>query len=417
MEIKTMPINKLKEKDILWKITNSWHIIFTFFMGLLSWLTFLYMYIKGKKKSWLISSIVYGICMILVFYFTSKYPDNKTRPDYIDNFIYFYLFVWIISIIHSFISLKEFWLRKIIMEELDEKNMFLLETNIKNEMGLIKNSIEKTLLEYKEEDHTVKICKFIFDNVPTTPDFYFYRDISSAIKRYSDNITPELLKNIRNTLDFNSNLQSILKTAQTIDKVDGALSFYSGLKNTYEILNKKDRKRTFESDPQQALDAGLKTIALFYIINQTSENNSFETFLKIKAGKELLYYFLVIELALPFTDNLIEEGGKFIYKLLHKNESKIQEKFVSFANYESYQNSINLLEKMEKELDTLLTSISKFIKPFEDQLTNKLPKILNVSDSVTGGIATYLDILPIWKFLGARVAMEAAIYKELFHKN
>jgi hypothetical protein len=68
---------------------------------------------------------------------------------------------------------------------------------------------------------------------------------------------------------------------------------------------------------------------------------------------------------------------------------------------------------MSEKIDKIAVLISQNIKPFESQLKNKLPTILNVADSLSGGIATFLDIMPIWKFLGARVAAEAAIYKAL----
>ncbi|GIX40639.1 MAG: hypothetical protein KatS3mg129_0372 [Leptospiraceae bacterium] len=408
-----MSQNKLKEKDITWKLLHSWHIALTFFMGLLSWLTFLYMYLKGKKRSWLIAAIIYGAALGILIYYTNKYPDEKTRPDFVNQIVYGYLILWLISIVHAFISLKEFWLRTITYEEVQEEKIQSLETNIRKEMGIINNPIEEVLTEFKENDNTVKITKFILDNLPMAPEFYYYMDFPRAIKRYQTNVSPELIDKIREIARYDDDLHKIIKTAKAIDKADGGLGIFTGLKNTYDAIKKTEGKRTFEADPQQAIDAGLKAIALAYIISLVSKENSLQTFFDLKAGQELLYYFITIELALPFTDNLIEEGGKFLYKILKQKESDIENRFANFTDEESYQKAKNILNHISDQLDRIAVVVSQNIKPFEEQLKNKLPTILNVTDSVTGGLATFLDLMPIWKFLGARVAAEAAIYKAI----
>lgn len=408
-----MTENKFQQKDILWKILHSWHIVLTFFMGLLSWLTFLYMYFKAKKRTWLFAAIFYGVSVGLLIYYTNKYPDGTTRPEFVNQIIYGHIIIWLISIVHSFISLKEFWLRVIAYEEVQKEKLFSFETTIRKDMGIINNPIEEVLLEFNENDHTVKVTKFIMDNLPMAPEFYYYNDFYRAIRRYRSDISEELLIKVREIAQFDDNLHKIVKTAKSIDKVDSGLGIFTGFKNTYDTIKKNDKKRTFESDPQQAIDAGLKAIALAYIISNTSKYNPLQTFLELKAGQELLYYFLTVELALPFTDNLMEEGGKFLYKILQQKESEIKNRFTNFTDDSSYQQAINILNTMSEKIDKIAVLISQNIKPFESQLKNKLPTILNVADSLSGGIATFLDIMPVWKFLGARVAAEAAIYKAL----
>lgn len=84
-------MNKLQEKDILWKLLHTWHIVLTLFMGLLSWLAFLYMYIKGKKKTWLISAIIYGTFVVGLIYLVTKFPDQKNKAR-VCRTIYLWIF-------------------------------------------------------------------------------------------------------------------------------------------------------------------------------------------------------------------------------------------------------------------------------------------------------------------------------------
>jgi hypothetical protein len=404
-------MNKLQEKDILWKLLHSWHIVLTLFMGLLSWLAFLYMYIKGKKKTWLISAIIYGTFVVGLIYLVTKFPDQKTRPEYVEQFIYGYFVVWIISILHALISLKEFWLRAITNEELESDQIQVLETNIRKEMGAVDNPIEEVLVEFKEDDNSVKITKFILDNLPMAPEFYYYVDFSRAIKRYRSDVSQEMIDKVREIAKYDDNLHKIVKTAKAIDKIDGGLGIFTGLNNVYDAIKKPERERTFEADPQQAIDASIKAIALGYMIHLTSKDNPIKTFFELKAGAELFYYFIMVELALPFTDNLLEEGGKFLYKILQQKESEIENRFTNFADPTSYQQAKGILLSLSEQMDRIAIALSQNIKPFEEQLKNKLPSILNATDSITGSIATFLDIMPIWKFLGARLATEAAIYR------
>lgn len=404
---------ELKQKTLTWKILNSWHILFTLPMGFLSWITFFYMFFKGRKKSWLIAGIFYLISVVYLFYLTNEYPDEKLRPPFVGYMIGVYFFIWFFSIIHSFVSLKEFWLRLITYQSVEEKKSLDLETTIKKEAGMIDNPIEEVLSEFKETDATVRLAKFLFDNLPFTPDFLYYMDFRRALQRYTQENPAELYKKIIQIAKFNDNVHKILKTSKAIDKIDGGLGIFTSLKNGYEVITKKPKERTFEADPQQAIDAGIKAIALGYIISLTSKDDPLKTFLELKAGQELLYYFIVIELALPFTDNLIESGGKFLYKILQEKESEISNRFVSFTDQTSYQEAKTILQKISDKLDQIALLVSQHIKPIEESLKNKLPSILNIADSTSGGVATILDMLPIWKFLGARVAAELCIHNAL----
>ncbi len=409
-------IQEFKQKNLTWKLLHSWHVLFCLFFGL-SWLTFLYMYIKVRSKKWLLYSLVYFISVVLTMHFVYKYPDANTRPDYVIYYLVFFIFLWLFSIPHSLFSLKEFWIQSLIYESIEKKSTLDLETKVKKEMGAIDNPVDQILLEFNETDLTVKILKFIFENIPFTPQFYYYVDLRGALGRYIDEPSEKIYQELKKIAKFDDQIHKILKTARVIDKIDGGLGILTGIRNGYEIITKKTSERTFEADPQQALDAGIKAIVLGYMISLVSKQNFLNVFLDIKAGQELLYYFVAIELALPFTDNLIESGGSFLYKILQEREKEISSRFIDFSDKNSYLKARSVLEEIREAFDQTSLVVSQNFKRLESNFKNTLPGILNVADSTTGGIATVLDIMPIWKLLGARFAAEVCVYKVLNSEN
>ncbi len=270
-------------------------------------------------------------------------------------------------------------------------------------------NILESLNEFQETDKTVRITKLILEHLPYSPPFIYYSNLKGAIERYNLPYSTEKENQIMNTLT-NENLNTIVKVGSTIDKIDTGLGIVTGFQNLFQKM-KKTNQRTFESDPQQAIDAATKAIALGYMIHLAFDENKIQNFLNTYAGKELLIYFLAVEIALPFTDNFIEEGGNLIYKLLNQNKSGIVSRFSNFGGESSFFQANEILTGLKEQINTMSSSITQSIKPLEEAILNKLPMILNISDSLTGGIATVLDFLPIWKFLSTRFAIESTIQK------
>ena len=63
---------------------------------------------------------------------------------------------------------------------------------------------------------------------------------------------------------------------------------------------------------------------------------------------------------------------------------------------------------MNNLLGQTMGNVKDHLGPLVSKLDSAMPKILNVTDSVTGVMATALDALPVWRFLGARLAAEAS---------
>jgi len=123
------------------------------------------------------------------------------------------------------------------------------------------------------------------------------------------------------------------------------------------------------------------------------------------AGVELLIYYSLIEIALPFTDNLIEGSSNTISKLF-QNQHEIQNKFNSLRIGE-LNNATETLNSLQKTIPIYLDKVKNYVQPAAEKIKVYLPTALNIADSATGVIASGADLLPVWTFLGARLITES----------
>jgi len=101
--------NRSKE----WEITNSLYLIF-FFICCLNWVPFFWMGIFAKQKKWIWFGFMY-IVLCFVPYFLIGVSDNESILFGIMTFLL--LFAWLASIIHAFLSHKEFLIRLDMVEK------------------------------------------------------------------------------------------------------------------------------------------------------------------------------------------------------------------------------------------------------------------------------------------------------------
>lgn len=315
---------------------------------------------------------------------------------------------WLVSIVHAFIIRKKFLLTL----DAHMQNQVVaddrLRTKIHADYGVSENKIDAALVEFKESDASVRVTSMLFSVFPFSPPFEYYFNLKGAVRRAARTEDPAVLERAKQLAQSEEVLKA-LKVASVVDKADGGLGIYTGLKNAYDAAKNKDRKRTFEADPQQAADAGLKAVALSYLIATLypgSVAEKVKLFLDTPAGQEIALYYAGIEIALPFTDNLIEASGNWMGKLMETSGSQ-ESRFSEFAGSLPFEQARAILDALKNQIDSTLTKVKPYLDPLREKVAAIAPTALNVADSTTGALATALDVLPVWKFLGARLAAEA----------
>lgn len=401
----------ITKKGIGWELIQSWYIVLTFvpFNGT-SFLAFFYLWLRGKKITWLLAGLIHLASISVLMWAANKYPDNKARPEWFDYTFWQAGGLWLLAMVHAFLLRKEFLLRIEASSEKERDDDSALRTKIQKQYGVSKNPVNDVLSDYSNDDISVRVCRTMLNNLPFAPNFDFYRDVDGAVRRLFPDATPETIQRASTMAERDAGILHAVKTGIAVDRADAGLGIYTGIKNSMDALKNKDRKRTFEADPQQAIDAGVKAFALAYVIASLYEGSPADrvkAFLSTRAGQEALIYYAAIEVALPFADNLVEAGGQWMAGLLASRQADVEKRFAGFAEGQALDQAKGILATLTQSIDGILNQTRMHLGPFMEKAEAALPSMLNVADSVTGGMATGLDMLPVWKLLMARCAAEA----------
>ena len=266
-------------------------------------------------------------------------------------------------------------------------------------------SIKDVLGQFNEGDITVKLCSSIFGIIPGGPDFVFYNNLDGAVSRLAGG-DPDIKEKAKN-LAKSEEMSKALWVADKIDTADAGISIYTGVKNLFSLFgDKKASKRTFEADPQQATDAALKAAGLSFMIYKMfpgGVGEKINLFKETPAGQELAIYYAVAEVALPFTDNLVEGGANVISNLLSKHKGDMTDKFSSVVGSDALGQATGVLDQFSAPLGGYVDQAKGHTGAITEKVKGFLPSaatVANVADSATGAIATGLDVMPVWRFPG-----------------
>ena len=271
-------------------------------------------------------------------------------------------------------------------------------------------ALDDALREFGEDDISVKLCRNLFQVMPGAPEFVMYRDVEGAVARVAPGAGVGATQ--VNDAARGEGAQRALWIAGALDKADIGLAVASGVSNLFALFGgSKKTRRTFESDPQQAVDAALKLLGLSYmayLLFPGDVKDKVSAFGELPAGREALLYTAVIEVALPFADNLVEGAVGLVPRLMGAAGSATS-RMAQFAGSGAVEQARSTLETLTAPIEGVLGQVAGQIGPITDRLEGVLPKAFSLADSATGAVATGADALPVWGFLGARLTAEACV--------
>lgn len=401
----------LTSKGAAWEWLQSWYIILTFPFIVFSWAAFFYAGLRAGKTKWYLAGAVYLAGLVGLFYLTDQYPDEATRPDWFDGVIWGAIALWPVSIVHAFLIRKEFILNLDARLSHVVRSDDRMKSEIQASYGLAGNRIDEMLIEFKQDDLTVKLCSGLFGVLPFAPDFKYYFNLKGAAETFGGD--PALLERAT-SLAARDEFAQAIKVVKALDTIDSGLGVFTGIRNVYSKMKDKDRKRTFEADPQQAADAAVKLLGISYMIATLFPGGISEkvsAFLQTRAGKELALYYASVELALPFTDNVLEGGADLLDKILDVHQGDVEKRFSAFAGGTPLADVQPILFQLKDQMTALLGQVKMYLDPLTSRVESFVPQAMNVADSATGAAATAIDMMPAYRFLGARLAAEAAVFR------
>lgn len=393
----------ITRKGTPWELLHSWWILLT----LVPWangFAFLYAALMARRAKWLVPGVIYAAITVALFTFS-----GQPQPEWYNWLIGAWLITWPVSVIHALVSRREYLILVEARSDAAGKANDRLRTEVTARAGLSANRIDEQLVDFKENDATVKLVSTLLNVMPFVPDFRYYYNVQGAVARIApgaDAATVDRAVQLAGGEDFSQ----VVKAGRALDAIDSGLGVFTGIKNVYDHI-KKQNARTFEADPQQAADAAVKALTLGYIIVKLFPGGPIDkvrAFLELPAGQELALYYAAVELALPFADNLAEGGLDLLGKVIEKNRAEMEQRLASFASPADADAAKTVLGELQQRMGQMLGQVKVYAGPLAEKLQSYMPTILNAADSVSGGLATAVDMLPAYRLLCARLAAEAA---------
>ena len=275
-------------------------------------------------------------------------------------------------------------------------------------------NLDEVLSGFTENDYTVKIINTITGQLPGAPEFTFYNDLEGATLRLADG-DPSILKRAQEIAE-EPNTKQALWVMYAIDKADMGVSVYSGLKGLMSIFSGR-KKLSYESDPEQALDATVKAAAMGYLIHSLFSGgvkDKIKVFQSLPAGREMALYFALCEVTIPFADNVAMGGASLVGKIFSSQKSGMTRKLGGLLGGDKTKNATMMLDAFSEPLGKTVDEVQGHSASLTKKISGFLPSgaaLANFVDSGSGLAASGLDAMPVWGFLGGRLVAEACVHR------
>ncbi|MCS6898426.1 MAG: hypothetical protein RMJ98_01440 [Myxococcales bacterium] len=274
------------------------------------------------------------------------------------------------------------------------------------------NPVDQALQGFTNEDYTVRLCSAIFGTLPFAPPMPSYRTLDGAIQTLFPQATPHQ-KARATELASSEGIRSVLWVANAIDTGDAGIAVYSGLKSAFSFFfGSGSRMDALETDPQQGTDAGLKLLGLAYMIHKAfpgALQDKVQLFQITPAGQALAIYYGAVEIALPFSDNLVQSGGDFLQRLMSRYGNDASSKLGGALGGAAVQEAQGMLSALMGPIQGVLNQVAPHAQTIANTAKQYIPGFMNAADKVAGAVATGADALPVYRYLGTRLAAESCV--------
>ncbi len=280
-----------------------------------------------------------------------------------------------------------------------------------------RENLDNLMGRFKNDDYSMKLCNAIFSAVPGVEPMGFYSTFGDAVRTVVPSSTAEQVDKAYK-LTQEEDPQEALWVLDALDTGDKGIAMYTGLKSAFSLFfgSSKTNPNRFESDPQQATDAALKGLGLAYAIAKLFPGTVAEKvamFNLVPAGKHLLTYYAIMELAVPFTDNVLSGGGHLMQDLMSKYGKESSSKMLTLAGAAGAEQAASVLTQITTQLNELTSKLAQFVGPVTEQVKQHIPGVLGSADKVAGVVATGADLMPVWGLLGSRLVAESCAYRSI----
>jgi hypothetical protein len=274
--------------------------------------------------------------------------------------------------------------------------------------------VDAMLTEFKPDDYTVRLVQGIFKVVPYAPALPAYRVIEDAVKAIKPDANAIHFAKARQ-MSAQKDILDVLWMANLMDTGDKGYAMLTGLKTAVNLARGQGAA-ALETDTQQRNDAVLKAIGISYMAFNAfpgSIAEKAEAFRTTPAAQALTMYYAAIEVALPFADNLATAGGNFLETLFSKEGAAQASKLAAMAPGKSIDGAMSMLQSITGSMQKVVDHAAKYAKPVAQSAQQYLPGAMSGADKVAGVVANAADVMPVYRYLGGRLAAEASALRAI----
>lgn len=201
-----------------------------------------------------------------------------------------------------------------------------------------------------------------------------------------------------------------------LDHLDEQDGLWSNLKAATEVIAAwKDGK--LDRGPlgtRQGQDAMHKALVLAWVIDRLFPGEPQEQvrrFLLLEAGKALVGLFGLVEVALPFAQEVAEPG--LLGRIAAKHAEKGMGAVIAELGKEAPDHIRGVLPLLVGELEASVTTAARDVDGVLSAARKLAPAAANAADAAGDVAAAGVDLLPVYRMIGPRLAAEACLQCEM----
>ncbi len=272
------------------------------------------------------------------------------------------------------------------------------------------NPIDVALNEFKTNDYTVRLCDVVFKVLPFAPSLVPYANLGDAVTALNPFPTPDHFGRAIQYAQSES-VTKVLQVANAIDTGDAGIAVYSGVRSAVVFFFSENKGDALETDPQQAVDAVLKLLGLSFIIYRLfpgSVSERVRAFYSLPSGQSLAMYYAAVEVGLPFADNLVSAGGHFVSNMYQRFGHEASSKLQGIINTDDAASSQGIVQSIIQPMEDAVQKVAPYANQIANAAKQYVPSAMNVADKAAGIVATGADVMPVYRYLVARLTAEAS---------
>jgi hypothetical protein len=275
-------------------------------------------------------------------------------------------------------------------------------------------SLDDALAAYTPDSATVRLVNAIFAVVPYAPPMPPYPGLDAALSAIAPDASEAARAALRDAA-ASKEVQNVVWMADWLDTGDTAYAAFTGFKAIFSLFSGKSASDALETDSQQRNDAVLKALGIAYMAWNAYPGTVSEKIAALRAspaGQALLAYFATVEVALPFADNALIAGANGIQQLFASESVRAQvQRLTGLVPAESLAGAQEMLAGLTAPIQEYASVAAQYVKPVAASAQKYLPTAIGAADKIAGVVANAADVMPVYRYLGARLAAEGAAFR------